>query len=285
MEKKELIDLLNNDIDDEHAAILRYLVHAYLEGENTPIGVNLLSRAREEMWHMHWLGMAICQLGGEPVLTPAPYPYDPTNRATIFKSYIAYEEKLIPHYNGEADGVDDPHIKRVLQREAWESAMHAKKFQRLLNKLTPEQAKGLAAGKPQLPKEFLDALQKEIAAKFTEMLQHIRYSWLFQKDGTLGWQLMDQAMEKMKQLAHFAEDVAGNGLAPRFEAGKIDMSKATAQAFKKALEDVQGGLGRHQKLQKDGETQKHAGFAINLDLTVQQEKYQAAEIKEWMKKK
>jgi bacterioferritin len=285
MDKKELIDLLNNDMDDEHAAILRYLVHAYLEGENTPIGVNLLSRAREEMWHMHWLGMAICQLGGEPVLTPAPYPYDPTNRATIFKSYIEYEKKLIPHYNGEADRVDDPHIKRVLQREAWESAMHARKFQRLLDKLTPEQAKGLAAGKAELPKEFLETLQKEIADKFTEMLQHIRYSWLFQKNGLLGWQLMDQAMEKMKQLAHFAEDVAGNGLDPRFEAGKIDMGKAKAQALQKALADVQGGLKRHQQLQKEGETQKHGGFVINLDLTVQQEEYQAAEIKGWMKKK
>jgi len=285
MEKKELIDLLNNDIDDEHAAILRYLVHAYLEGENTPIGVNLLSRAREEMWHMHWLGMSICQLGGEPVLTPAPYPYDPANRATIFQSYIDYEKKLIPHYNGEADRVDDPHIKRVLQREAWESAMHAKKFQRLLDKLTPEQAKGLAAGKAELPEKFLEALQKEIADKFTEMLQHIRYSWVFQRDGILGWQLMDQAMEKMKQLAHFAEDVAGNGLDPRFESGKLDMSKAVGQALQKALTDVEGGLARHQKLQKDGETQKHGGFVINLDLTVQQEEYQAAEIKGWMKKK
>jgi bacterioferritin len=285
MDKKELIDLLNNDIDDEHAAILRYLVHAYLEGENTPLGVNLLSRAREEMWHMHWLGMSICQLGGEPVLTPAPYPYDPTNRATIFQSYIDYEKKLIPHYNGEANKVDEPHIKRVLQREAWESAMHAKKFQRLLDKLTPEQAKGLAAGKAELPEKFLEALQKEIADKFTEMLQHIRYSWIFQKDGILGWQLMDQAMEKMKQLAHFAEDVAGNGLDPRFESGKLDMSKATAQALQKALADVQGGLARHQKLQKDGETQKHGGLIINLDLTVQQEEYQGAEIKDWMKKK
>jgi bacterioferritin len=285
MDKKELIDLLNNDIDDEHAAILRYLVQAYQEGEDTPIGVSLLSRCREEMWHMHWLGMAICQLGGEPVLTPAPYPYDPTNRTTIFQSYIEYEKKLIPHYNGEADRVDDPHIKRILQREAWESSMHAKKFQRLLDKLTPEQAKGLAHGKAELPEKFLEILQKEIADKFTEMLQHIRYSWVFQKDGILGWQLMDQAMEKMKQLAHFAEDVGGNGLDPRFEADKIDMNKAVGQALQKALADVQGSLSRHQKLQKDVETQKHGGFVINLDLTVQQEEYQAAEIKNWMKKK
>jgi bacterioferritin len=285
MEKKELIDLLNNDMDDEHAAILRYLVHAYQEGEDTPIGVSLLSRCREEMWHMHWLGMAVCQLGGEPVLTPAPYPYDPTNRATIFKSYIEYEKKLIPHYNGEADRVDDPHIKRVLQREGWESAMHARKFQRLLDKLTPTQANGRAEGKAELPKEFLETLQKEIAAKFTEMLQHIRYSWLFQKDGILGWQLMDQAMEKMKQLAHFAEGVAGNGLDPRFKAGQIDMGKAKGQALNKALADVQAGLLHHRTLQKDNETQKHGGFVINLDLTVQQEEYQGAEIGDWRKKK
>ncbi|OGP55628.1 MAG: hypothetical protein A2Y65_00480 [Deltaproteobacteria bacterium RBG_13_52_11] len=285
MEKKELIDLLNNDIDDEHAAILRYLIHAYQEGEDTPIGVNLLSRAREEMWHMHWLGMAICQLGGEPNLAPAPYPYDPTNRATIFKSYVEYEKKLIPHYNGEADRVDDPHIKRVLQREAWESAIHARKFQRMLDKLSPEQAQGLSEGKAELPKAFLETLQKEIVAKYTEMLEHIRYSWVFQKDGILGWQLMDQAMEKMKHIAHFAEDVAGNGLAPRFEAGQVDMSKAIGQALKKALEGVQTGLKRHLNLQKDSEAQKHGGLVINLDLTVQQEEYQGAEIGDWMKKK
>ncbi len=285
MEKKELIDLLNRDLGDEHAAILRYLIHAYQEGEDTPVGVSLLSRTREEMWHMHWLGMAVCQLDGEPNLTPAPYPYDPANRATIFKSYVEYEKKLIPHYNDEADKVDDPHIKRVLQREAWESAIHARKFQRLLDKLSPEQAKGLSEGKAELPKEFLETLQKEIAAKYTEMLQHIRYSWVFQKDGIMGWQLMDQAMEKMKQLAHFSEDVAGNGLTPRFEAAKVDMSKAIGQALNKALEGVESGLMRHLKLQKDGETQKHAGFVINLDLTVQQEEHQGAEIKDWMKKK
>jgi bacterioferritin len=285
MEKKALIDLMNRDLGDEHAATLRYVIHGYLEGEDTPIGASLLSRAREEMWHMHWLGMAIGQLGGEPNLTPAPYPYDPTNRATIFKSYVEYEEKLIPHYNGEADKVDDPHIKRVLQREAWESAIHARKFQRIIDKLKPEEAKGVPGGQAELPKEFLEALQNEIAAKYTEMLQHIRYSWVFQQEGNLGWQLMDQAMEKMKHLAHFAEDVAENGLDPRFKAGKIDMSTAIGQVLQKALEDVQGGLARHLTLQKDGEAQKHGGFVINLDLTVQQEEYQAAEIADWKRNK
>ena len=60
MDNQEIIRMLNKDIADEHAAIIRYLVHSYLEGEDTPLGVGLLSRAREEMWHMQ-IGRASCR--------------------------------------------------------------------------------------------------------------------------------------------------------------------------------------------------------------------------------
>jgi bacterioferritin len=285
MKKSELIKLLNKDIADEHAAIIRYLVHGWLEGEDTPIGANLLSRSREEMWHMHWLGMIIGKLGGEPNLTPAPYPYDPTNRATIFKSYVDYEEKLIPHYNAEADKVDDPYIKRVLQREAWESAIHARKFQRILRKLRPEEASGVPGGELGLPREFLDMLQAEVTSKYNEMLHHIRYSWVLQKNGLFAWQLMDQAMEKMKQIAHFAEDIGGNGIPPKFKPGKIDTSKTVSKALKKALKDVKTAHERHMNLKKHSEFKKHEGMVINLDLTLQQEHYQSEELEDMGKKK
>lgn len=285
MKKSELINLLNKDLKDEHAAVIRYLVHGWLEGEDTPIGANLLSRSREEMWHMHWLGMIIGQLGGEPDLTPAPYPFDPTNRATIFKSYIEYEEKLIPHYNSEAELVNDPHIKRVLQREAWESAIHAKKFQRILEKLSPEEANSVPEGEKKLPDQFLDLLQKEVTKKYNEMLQHIRYSWLFQKNGIIGWQLMDQAMEKMKQIAHFAEDIAENGVPPKFKTGKIDKNKGINNALKKAIKDVETAYKVHLKLKENEELKKHSGLVINLELTIQQEKYQIDELQEFIKKR
>ena len=284
MEKQELITMLNRDLTDEHAAILRYLVHSYLEGEDTPLGASLLSRAREEMWHMHWLGMIIGRLGGEPNLAPAPYPYDPTNRATIFKSYVDYELKLIPHYNGEADKVDDPHIKRVLQREAWESEYHARKFQRILDKMTPEQAEGLPDEENELPEEFVERLQGLVASKYTEMLQHIRSSWVFQQESIVGWQLMDFAMTKMKQLAHLAEEVAENGIAPRFEVGKIDLSASIGTALKKGFEDVRGSREEHITFQGESETQKHAGLLLSLDLALKQEEYEAAEIEDWSKK-
>jgi len=284
MEKQALIDMLNRDLADEHAAIIRYLVHGYMEGEDTPLGSSLISITREEMWHMHWLGMIIGELGGEPNFTPAPYPHDPTSRATMLKSYVEYEEKLIPHYNEEADKVDDPHIRRVLQREAWESAIHARKFQRKLDKLSQEEAAGLPGGESELPKEFLETLQVEVTSKYTEMLQHIRTSWVFQKDEIVAWKIMDQAMEKMKQLAHFAEDIAEDGVAPKFKPGQINKSQAIGLALKKALENVQTAQERHVKMRGDSEVKKHSGLVINLDLTVQQEEYQGAELEDWVKK-
>ncbi len=284
MERRALIDMVNRDLADEHAAIIRYLVHGYLEGEDTPLGSSLISVSREEMWHMHWLGMIIGELEGEPNLMPAPYPHDPTSRATMLKSYVEYEEKLIPHYNGEADKVSDLHVRRVLQREAWESAIHARKFQRRLDKLSPEEAGGLPGGGSELPAEFLDRLQAEVSSKYTEMLQHIRTSWVFQKDEAMGWKIMDQAMEKMKQLAHFAEPIGEDGDAPKFEPGQIDKSHAIGVALSKALEDVQVARERHLKLRQDSEVKKHHGLVINLDLTTQQEEYQGAEIADWRKK-
>jgi bacterioferritin len=285
MKKNELIGILNRDLADEHAAIIRYLVHAWLEGEGTPIGTSLLSRSREEMWHLHWLGMIIGKLGGEPNLTPAPYPYDPTNRSTIFRSYVEYEEKLVPHYKSEAAMIEDPHIKRVLEREAWESAIHARKFRRILEKLRSEEAKGVPGGELELSEELLNLLQKEVTVKYTEMLQHIRSSWVFQKNGMLSWNLMDQAMEKMKHIGHFAEDIGGNGFPPKFESGAIEMSGNIGNAIEGAIERVKKSRGRHMKLRKDSELAAHAGMVINLDLTIQQEQYQKEELEDTLKNK
>jgi len=247
------------------------------------MGAGLLSRSREEMWHMHWLGMIIGRLGGEPDFTPGPYPFDPTSRATMLKSYIEYEEKLIPHYHDEAEKVDDPHIRRVLHREAWESAIHARRFQRMLDKLSPEDAGGLPQGDHELPPAFLEMLQKELIGKYNEMLRHLRLSWLSQTDGVKGWALMDQSMEKMKQLALFAEAVAEDGAVPRLIPEGMDAGQAVEQALRKALGDVREALGRHTRLQEDGEFKKHSGLVMKMDLTVQQESHQAEEIEDWLK--
>jgi hypothetical protein len=55
-------------------------------------------------------------------------------------------------------------------------------------------------------------------------------------------------------------------------------------ALKKALEDVRGAREEHVEFQAEGETQKHSGLLIELDLALKQEEYEAAEIEEWTKK-
>ena len=99
----------------------------------------------------------------------------------------------------------------------------------------------------------------------------------------MGWRIMDQAMEKMKQVAHFAEPVAEDGVAPGFTLGHVDTSKAIGVALKKALEDVQAARERHVTLREDAELNKHSGLIINMDLTIKQEEYQESEIRDWSK--
>jgi bacterioferritin len=284
MKKKELIDMLNRDLADEHAAVIRYLVHAYQEGEDTTVGANLLSRSREEMWHMHWLGMIVAKLGGEPVFEPAAYPYDPASRASMLRSYWEYEDKLIPHYKGEAEKVDDPHIRRVLLREAWESAIHGRRFRRLLEKLSPEEARGLPSNACKLPAGFLETLQTELAGKYDEMLRHIRMSWAFQDEGAAGWSLMDQAMEKMKHLAMFAEAVAEDGAALQFKPAPMGALPSLREAVGRAAGDVRNAVKRHEALRQDEELKKHGGVVVKLDLALRQENYQAEELEDWLKK-
>lgn len=276
--------MLNKDLADEHAAVLRYLIHSYLEGEDTPVGSSLLSRSREEMWHMHWLGMIIAGLGGEPNMVPAEYPFDPTNRDSIFKSYVEYEEKLVPHYNREAGSVDDPHIKRVLQREGWESSIHAEKFQKIRNKLSPDMANGLPAGGKDLPSAFIERLQLNIQNKYMKMIQHIRDSWFFQEQGILPWQLMDFAMTEMKHFAHIAEEVGGSGKEPHLEVKGLKKKAFLGLALKNILSLSEDSRKKIQNLKNLPETKKHPGLVTNLELALKQETYELEEIREWIKR-
>ncbi len=80
MDRKAFIAMLNKDLADEHASIVRYLIHAYQVGESTPFGQMLLSTAREEMWHMDWLGDELGEMGEEPGMEQGVYPYDGTSK-------------------------------------------------------------------------------------------------------------------------------------------------------------------------------------------------------------
>ncbi|MBA7603795.1 hypothetical protein ES703_10913 [subsurface metagenome] len=51
---KNIINLLNKDLEGEHAAIIRYLQHAYAMSEGE-MACEIEAIAREEMRHLDWL--------------------------------------------------------------------------------------------------------------------------------------------------------------------------------------------------------------------------------------
>ena len=67
MEKERIIELLNQDLEGEHGAIIQYLIHAYAMGEGE-MACEIEALAREEMRHLDWLAEAIVELGGVPSL-------------------------------------------------------------------------------------------------------------------------------------------------------------------------------------------------------------------------
>ena len=59
-DKQAIVELLNADLRDEHAAIVQYLQHAYAIGEGEEAG-EIEAIAREEMRHLDWLAEAIVE--------------------------------------------------------------------------------------------------------------------------------------------------------------------------------------------------------------------------------
>ena len=58
MDKTKMIELLNQDLQDEHGAIVQYLAHAYAMGEGE-LSCEVEAIAREEMRHLDWLASAM----------------------------------------------------------------------------------------------------------------------------------------------------------------------------------------------------------------------------------
>ena len=67
MDKKKIVELLNQDLEGEHAAIIQYLAHAYAMGEGE-MACEIEAIAREEMRHLDFLAETIVELGGVPSL-------------------------------------------------------------------------------------------------------------------------------------------------------------------------------------------------------------------------
>jgi bacterioferritin len=286
MERRELIAMLNHDLAAEHVSVIRYLMHAFAEGEESELGYLLKEIAREEMWHLDWLGDEIGEMGAEPdmLLDLSLYPVDYTSTASALRSYIAWEVQVAAGYESQIPLVDDPGLKRVLDRERYESLVHKFKFEQMLEKLGPAAEEPLPkAGKGALSDELLGHLKREFDGEYMAIIQYLRQAFIFEEEScAISKELEFIAIDEMKHLDTLAEELTESGRAPAFENQPIDMSVTLPAALAQNVKDEIAPRDRYGALAQTAEVGEHPGLKVDLEKIAYQENYHAGTFEKFL---
>ncbi|UCH43174.1 MAG: ferritin-like domain-containing protein [Dehalococcoidales bacterium] len=227
MEKSDIIALLNQDLEGEHAAIIQYLTHAYAMGEGE-MACEIEAIAREEMRHLDWLAETIVDLGGVPSLQRGEMRMTGQSVAEWMKNDVLQEDDGIKLYKEHIDVIDDPKIKRLLKRILSDEESHRGDFDHFVEKAGREGLKDLRGNRSDGVTRMLNW---GIEHEYTVILQYIFQSYMT-KDEEASKELEDQAINEMQHLGWLAEEMVGASGTPRIEHTDVDQSTETADMLR-----------------------------------------------------
>ena len=227
MEKKEIIDILNTDLKDEHGAIIQYLQHAYAMGEGE-MSCEIEAVAREEMRHLDWLAEAIVSLGGQPSLERGTMNMAGKTVPEWMEDNVKLEEGAITHYKEHIKMIDDPAIKRLLKRILADEESHHGDFKHFVDKAKKE---GLTDVRGDRQDGVAKTLNWGIEHEYTVILQYLFHSYMTQNVEAKR-QLEDQAINEMQHLGWLAEELVDGGGKPVIEHTPPDQSVKTTDMLK-----------------------------------------------------
>ena len=227
MDKKEIIEMLNQDIEGEHAAIIQYLLHAYAMGEGE-MSCEIEALAREEMRHLDWLAENIVELGGTPSLERGVMRTGGKAVSDWMSNDILQEDDAIKLYKEHIKAIDDPKIKRLLKRILSDEESHRGDFVHFVDKAKKEGATDHRGDKKD---EVTEVLNWGIEHEYTVILQYLLQSYL-SPDAEMKKELEDQAINEMQHLGWLAEEIIDSGSHPRIEHTEVDRSRKTADMLR-----------------------------------------------------
>jgi bacterioferritin len=227
MDKKKIINLLNQDIEGEHGAIIQYLIHAYSMGEGE-MSCEIEALAREEMRHLDFLAEAVVELGGVPSMKRGKMRMGGKAVADWMNNDVLLEGDAIKQYKEHIKAISDPKIKRLLKRILSDEESHRGDFQHFVDKAKKEGAKDLRGKRHD---KVTKALNWGIEHEYTVILQYLLQSYLTPNEEA-GEELEDQAINEMQHLGWLAEELVDGGGNPKIEHKKIDRSTKTADMLK-----------------------------------------------------
>jgi bacterioferritin len=245
MDKEKIIKLLNADLQDEHGAIIQYLSHAYAMGEGE-MSCEIEAIAREEMRHLDWLAETIVELGGQPSLQRGTMRMGGKTVPDWMKNNVTLEEGAIKNYKEHIELIDDPKIKRLLNRILADEQSHHGNFEHFVEKSAREGAEDQRGKRKD---DTTKMLNWGIEHEYTVVLQYLFHSYMTDNPEARK-QLEDQAINEMQHLGWLAEELVGGGGNPAIEHTKPDQStdildmleadikieKEVADAYDKAAE-------------------------------------------------
>lgn len=136
MDKKTLISKLNEDLSNELAAIIQYIVYAAkVTGPYRPQLVGFfLKEVPDEQQHAQFLSNKIVALGGEPTMTPQPVAVAHTNKEML-EAVLKAERAAVQGYKERAEQADefgDKGLTVQLEDMIRDETEHAEETERIL---------------------------------------------------------------------------------------------------------------------------------------------------------
>ncbi len=227
MDKGKIIAILNQDIEGEHGAIIQYLTHAYAMGEGE-MACEIEALAREEMRHLDWLAETIVMLGGIPSLERGKMRMGGQAVADWMKNNVQLEEDAITLYKEHIKAVDDPKIKRLLQRILSDEESHHGDFEHFVNKAQREGARDIRGDRTD---KVVQTLNWGIEHEYTVILQYIFQSYMTPNEEAKK-ELEDQAINEMQHLGWLAEKLVDISGTPRINHTEVDQATKTADMLR-----------------------------------------------------
>ncbi len=227
MQKGKIIEILNTDLQDEHGAIIQYLTHGYAIGEGE-LACEIEGIARDEMRHLDWLAETIVKLGGQPSLERGTMNMAGKTVSAWMGNDVGLEQGAIGHYQAHIKLIDDPVIKRLLQRILADEKAHRGKFEHFVEKTRREKTKDIRGDRQD---GTAKTLNWGIGHEYTVVLQYMFHSYMTKK-AEAKKQLEDQAINEMQHLGWLAEEMASGGGNPKIEHIEVNRSTKTADMLK-----------------------------------------------------
>ena len=223
MDKERIIELLNQDLEGEHGAIIQYLTHAYAMGEGE-MACEIEAFAREEMRHLDWLAETIVELGGVPSLERGKMRMEGKSVADWMANNVLLEEDAIKMYQEHIRLIDEPKLRRLLERILSDEEAHHRKFEHLVEKAGKERASDRRGDRRDKVAEMLNW---GIEHEYTVILQYLLHSYMSPNE-EVKRQMEDQAINEMQHLGWLAEELVDGGGSPSMEHTEVDRSTNTA---------------------------------------------------------